>query len=184
MTDWDFLLQPFGGVSIEPDLKVRVQLSLVDKRYLKFLFLFEGSTPAVQRLAWPKAAKPERRNELWKTTCCELFLGPAAAKTYFEVNVSPSGDWNVYAFNDYREGMREAPLEASPFKMSEKLPIQRVEGQLDLEALGLRLENSGDIVLGATAVVEYQDGKKEYWALAHKGEKPDFHLRDSFTAFI
>jgi hypothetical protein len=42
----------------------------------------------------------------------------------------------------------------------------------------------GPVVLGATAVVEYRDGTKDYWALAHKGEKPDFHVRESFVANI
>lgn len=184
MTDWDFLLVPYGGTSVNPDLQIRVQLSLLDKRELQFLFLFEGPPGAVQKLVWPKAVKPERRNELWKTTCCELFFGPAAATAYFEMNLSPSGDWNLYQFDDYRTGMREVDVTTSPFKMSETVPICRVEGRVDLSALNLRLEKTGDVVLGATVVVEYQDGQKEYWALAHKGDKPDFHVRSSFTAFL
>ena len=114
----------------------------------------------------------------------ELFFGPAISTGYYELNVSPSGDWNVYQFDDYRAGMREATLSLSPFKMSGTAPVPRVEGLVDLSALNLRLEKPGDVVLGATVVVEYQDGHKEYWALAHKGEKPDFHLRASFTAFL
>ncbi len=184
MTDWDFFLVPYGGKSVLSDLQIRVQLSLIENRELRFLFLFEGPTATVQKIAWPKAAKPERRNELWKTTCCELFFGPATSTGYYELNVSPSGDWNVYQFDDYRAGMREATLSLSPFKMSGTVPVPRVEGLVDLSALNLRLEKPGDVVLGATVVVEYQDGQKEYWALAHKGEKPDFHLRASFTAFL
>ncbi|RYZ76815.1 MAG: DOMON-like domain-containing protein [Proteobacteria bacterium] len=183
MTDWDFLLVPYGGTSVNTGLQIRVQLSLLEKRTLRFLFLLEGPPAALNKVVWPKAVQPERRNELWKTTCFELFFGPAEARPYFEMNLSPSGDWNVYAFSDYREGMKEATIE-SPFRMSETSPLPRVEGLLDLSSLGLRLEKTGDAVLGATAVMEYQDGQKEYWALAHKGDKPDFHVRSSFTAYL
>lgn len=183
MTDWDFLLVPYGGKTLNDGLQIRVQLSLVDKKTLQFLFLLEGPPAALRNVVWPSAVQPERRNELWKTTCFELFFGPAGAMSYFEVNVSPSGDWNVYGFDDYRIGMRDTVVE-SPFRSSETRPLPRVEGRLDLSSLGLRLEKTGDVVLGATAVMEYKDGEKEYWALAHKGEKPDFHVRSSFTVFL
>ena len=35
--------------------------------------------------------------------------------------------------------------------------------------------------LGASAVLEYTDGRRGYWALVHAGDKPDFHLRKSFV---
>jgi hypothetical protein len=36
--------------------------------------------------------------------------------------------------------------------------------------------------LGLSAVLEEKDGAKSYWALAHRGDKPDFHDAGCFTA--
>lgn len=123
-----------------------------------------------------------RRDELWKTTCFEFFIGPAGQPSYFEINMATSGDWNVYAFDDYRAGMK-------PVAGVRKSPLKAVRATGD----GLELEGEfrlsefpllGPVVLGATAVVEYLDGSKDYWALAHNGEKPDFHIHSSFIASI
>ena len=35
--------------------------------------------------------------------------------------------------------------------------------------------------LGISAVIEEQDGRLSYWALAHPPGKPDFHHRDCFA---
>ncbi|MDX9732083.1 MAG: hypothetical protein RBT63_09960 [Bdellovibrionales bacterium] len=38
------------------------------------------------------------------------------------------------------------------------------------------------LALGLTAVIlEHGDDKPFYWALAHMGERPDFHIRKSFS---
>jgi hypothetical protein len=36
--------------------------------------------------------------------------------------------------------------------------------------------------LGLSAVLEENDGTKSYWALAHPGDKPDFHAPGCFAA--
>jgi len=30
-------------------------------------------------------------------------------------------------------------------------------------------------------VIKLKNGEKSYWALAHRGKQPDFHLRESFV---
>ena len=53
-------------------------------------------------MLWPPAAgASERRDELWTSTCLELFLSSPTGKSYWEYNFSPSGDWNIYYLNDY-----------------------------------------------------------------------------------
>ncbi|MEK7357384.1 MAG: DOMON-like domain-containing protein [Bdellovibrionota bacterium] len=158
---------------------------------VEFEFLLSGSATDLSRVVWPETKSPAergRRDELWKATCLELFLGDAHSTSYLEMNVSPTGDWNLYAFDDYRKGMRctsgEVALHASP-KSGE--PYFRLVGAIrtqDAEKSGelVRLLGSRELVFGATAVLEYQTGEREYWALSHAGEKPDFHLRASFTA--
>lgn len=179
-------LHPF---SREPasTLELRAELRHLGD-LVEFEFMLSGSRLDLDRVLWPQAkapAKRERRDELWKSTCLELFLAAPESKAYVEVNVSPSGDWNTYAFDDYRTGMRPAAGEVSlhvPAKTAE--PYLRLVGALrpkrggDVEGLLA----SRELVVGATAVIEYLTGEREYWALTHAGAKPDFHLRSSFTA--
>jgi hypothetical protein len=174
MRDWDFFLVPYSGDS--RGLRVSVHLERAGDE-LRFRYRVEGN--GVKHVPFGAGS---RRDELWKTTCFEFFLGRPDESGYFEVNMATSGDWNVYAFDSYREGMRRV----EGVKIS---PLQSVHsGGADLELTGrlslVEFPLVGPVVLGATAVVEYLDGTKDYWALAHKGEKPDFHVRDSFIAKV
>jgi hypothetical protein len=89
-------------------------------------FLLQGDLSLVT-LASP-AAQPRRRDDLWRTTCFEFFLGAATDPGYWEVNLSPAGHWNVYRFKDYRQGMEpERSVQALPFRLS-RLPLESVPG--------------------------------------------------------
>lgn len=43
-----------------------------------------------------------RKDFLWEDNCLELFFELSDEKGYFEVNVSPTGSFNAYEFEDYR----------------------------------------------------------------------------------
>lgn len=43
-----------------------------------------------------------RADELWRTTCFELFLRRPGEDAYLEFNFAPSGQWAAYGFNAYR----------------------------------------------------------------------------------
>ena len=67
-------------------------------------------TGDINALVLPAKSEPGRADDLWQTTCFELFLrGEGAA--YREYNFSPSGEWAAYAFDSYREGRREIPAQ-------------------------------------------------------------------------
>lgn len=135
---------------------------------------------------------PARRrlDGLWRSTCLEIFVADANLASYLELNLSPSGDWNVYAFDRYREGMRlvaevDPPLQPllSPPRSSD---AQSTELQMTWRASlkggpdVTRLLAGTGLVMNATAVLEYQSGEIEYWALAHAQDRPDFHNRQCF----
>lgn len=155
---------------------------------IEFEFILSGSSRDLERVRWPQAqplARRQRRDELGKTTCLELFLAPESSESYVEMNLSPSGDWNLYLFDRYREGM--TPLEGAEVLLhvtpTHEQPYVRLVGAIRLNS---ESEIAGwlklpALVFGVTAVLEYQSGEREYWALHHAGEKPDFHLRSSFT---
>lgn len=127
----------------------------------------------------PAIAAPRRCHELWTTTCFEFFLAEPGAEPYWEVNLSPSGDWNVYRLSGYRQGLTPEPaIGALPFAVKREGGGLDLMVTLDLGALPLA---GRPLELAVTAVVELRDGGILYWALAHPGEQADFHWREGFA---
>jgi hypothetical protein len=119
----------------------------------------------------PSPLLPERADGLWRHTCFEVFVGGSNRHDYLEYNFSPSGQWQIYAFQDYRRDGR-LPAAESP-SISRAL----TRGALQLEAR-IRLPGAVDeasLRLGICAVLEDTDGRLSYWALQHPTGKPDFH---------
>ena len=128
----------------------------------------------------PEPADPVRTDELWKHTCLEVFLRPAGGTQYFEANLAPSTRWATYAFEDTRVGMRNADELSAP-GISCTIRNGR---SLELRAafdLSLAHLDATTWSLGLSAVMEEVSGAKSYWALAHPGERPDFHDPRAFT---
>ena len=138
---------------------------------------FGVGAPA-DRFVIPEPAEPNRADELWKTTCFEAFLRPMGEEAYSEWNFAPSGQWAAYQFSGYRENMTPIDLDAPPYI--------RMEDNLTWWALGATIAIPADTnwELGLSAVLEEKDGTKSYWALAHAGEKPDFHDPGCFAAHL
>lgn len=116
----------------------------------------------------PTAGPSVRTDELWKTTCLEFFWQPIGGTAYSEFNLSPSGRWAAYDFDAYREGMRDAPVEAIAVSCSAN------ERELVLKA-SIAAGLPDPALVGLTAVVEHGDGALQYWSLAFPPGKPDFH---------
>ena len=127
------------------------------------------------------AATPARRDRLWERTCCEAFVAPAEGTAYWELNVAPSGDWNLYRFAAPREGMAVEARVAGLAAFARAAPAPgalAVAATLDLAPLGVA---ATALDVGLAAVVALRDGATSYWALRHVGERPDFHRRESFA---
>jgi hypothetical protein len=124
-------------------------------------------------------ATPTRQSQLWEATCFEFFLGTKNDKQYWEFNLSPAGHWNVYYFDDYRQGMKEeTAFPTLPFSVQTESDALSVALKLNLGAI---VAASQGLEMAIAAVVKYSNGDSSYWALKHPGKEPDFHLRDSFT---
>jgi hypothetical protein len=141
------------------------------------LNLWYGISAPICRFLVPEpAAEPSRRDELWQSTCFELFLKEEGQAAYQEWNFAPSGDWAAYDFTTERQGMAEAAV-ANP-------PYIRIEDNLTWWGLGatLSIPAGRHFTFSLSAVVEERDGRRTYWALHHPGPQPDFHHRDCFVA--
>ena len=186
------VLRPFAASDFSKNLKVLFSIWRWQNRF-DFNFILNGATPDdLNHVVLPEVVSPnmrERRDELWKTTCLEFFFGAKDKKNYYEMNLSPSGNWNLYAFDAYRSGMRPATgAEIALIKVERSVKEDTIIWQGSLrptastenDPTSLLTSGGGGLVMGAAVVMEYNTGDKDYWALAHAGRKPDFHLRESF----
>jgi hypothetical protein len=117
-------------------------------------------------LVVPPPVPPERRRGLWRTTCFELFVADGGS-AYREFNLSPSGAWAAYEFDDHRNGMRDTMTKIG------------IETSIDAKGLTLIAKIDSEFPdpthVGLTAVIEEADGMIRYWATAFAPGEPDFH---------
>jgi hypothetical protein len=170
-----FSLQPFPSVNPLPNLKIVGEIARLDNRLiLDYNLLGNLEEVAIA----PASETPTRQHELWQETCFEFFLGIKNAPDYWEFNLSPAGDWNVYYFSNYRQGMGEQKAVTS-------LPFS-VQMDSDVLSLSLNLNLAGIIPadqpweVAISTVIKDNCHRLTYWALVHLGEEADFHRRDSF----
>lgn len=123
-----------------------------------------------------------RRDELWKHTCFEAFVGGGARGAYHEINLAPSADWAAYTFEGYRAGMSEALIEAWSWERLGDSRSLVLTADIDLRRADVDKDRAWRLAL--SAVIEDIKGDKTYWALAHPSHKPDFHHPDSFTLVL
>lgn len=172
-------MSDFRQLQFHPDFRPRavtsVQVALErlesDRLWVRYMI-----HAPLDHLAIPGPSDPARRDDLWKTTCFELFLRKPEKDGYVEFNFAPSKQWAAYSFSSYRNGR-------SPLSVSEppSIELSAASDLLDAEVV---LETPGieGSQLSLTAVVEETDGTKSYWALAHPPEgPPDFHHPACFT---
>ena len=174
-SDHHFALQPFEALPQLAGLAIRGEIIRRGQR-LNIRYALEGRLDTV--LIPPPAEAPCRLDELWQSTCFELFLARPGSQSYWEFNLSPAGHWNVYRLKGYRSGLTAEPA-------YQQLALQVVRDPQELRlALELDLppglEADQPLEAAITAVIQQRSGLVSYWALAHGGLEPDFHRRDGF----
>jgi hypothetical protein len=172
------VLTPFPGANPPP---VRVEVVLRRQQDVLLLcYLLRGP---IGELAIPgRAEQPERRDGLWRQTCFELFLAPAEDRQYWEVNLSPAGHWNIYAFDDYRTGMRpEAAIRSLSFNVVREETSLAVVLELPVRSLA---QTGGRLAVGPAVVLAARNGELSFWALQHHGPHADFHRRNSLGVIL
>ncbi|RKF23498.1 hypothetical protein D6851_03290 [Altericroceibacterium spongiae] len=120
-------------------------------------------------LILPSGKGRGRRDNLWKTTCCELFLWHGDG-SYREFNFSPSGQWAAYHFDSYRAGQSDV----EPVEWPE-IDCMAVDDNAFITVMLAGSELAGAQKIGLSVVLEEEGGHISYWALAHPEKKPDFH---------
>lgn len=127
-------------------------------------FRFAGDISAIKV---PEPAEPERMDNLWKTTCFEIFWQPENGTYYREFNLSPSTRWACYDFDDFRLNSRDAPAEV-------EIECSHDDTELILTAM-VHSHLPTPAAVALNGIVEDRDGNIQFWALAFEDGKPEFH---------
>ena len=130
-------------------------------------------------ISTPDPANGERRDNLWQTTCCELFVRIPGDEAYGEYNFSPSSQWAAYQFSAFRKDMANMEVPGVP-----EIYCDASETHLALETTLLLPERfeKHDLKASFSVVIEEVDGPKSFWAVTHPAGEPEFHHRDCFSA--
>jgi hypothetical protein len=147
-----------------------------DAEWLRVRWRVEGA----QALVAPPFAGRGRADELWKTTCFELFARPKGQEAYVELNLSPSERWAAYDFAAYRDGMSDRPISREPAcTLRQGSSFAIFDAAIPRDALP-----GGECSANFAAVIEEKGRTISYWALSHPEAKPDFHDPACFTATL
>lgn len=126
----------------------------------------------------PATQQGQRRDNLWQTTCFELFVSAAGNKEYWEYNLSPSHDWALFHFTDYRQNKSDDSPPHGLTVTTQRINNERFELECTIELP--QAVSSKKMELGISAVVQDIHDQLYYYALIHCKETADFHHRDSF----
>ena len=170
----NFILQSFASNDFSSKLQITGNISRKDNN-LNLNYQIIGN---ISQINIPTVInKPTRKDRLWETTCLEFFLGIKNSTQYWEFNLSPAKNWNVYHFTDYRQNMKEETnISLLTFEIKTQPQYLNLSLQLNLNSIV-----SPEIKLAAaiSAVIETKN-QITYWALIHPSLTADFHHRDSF----
>jgi hypothetical protein len=172
----NFALRPFPTASSLPQIEINGRVNRKDHILLIEYQLF-GDLSSIS-IAPPKNS-PSRQFHLWEATCFEFFIGIPGDRNYWEFNLSPSGDWAVFALDDYRRGLHdETAFTSLPFKVDQYPNYITLSLEFDVSELILPEQ---DLEMSVTTVIKSSQDELSYWAITHSGKEADFHLRDSFS---
>jgi hypothetical protein len=134
----------------------------------------------LEQVLFPRVnPQPGRKDELWLATCFEFFLAFPGQPQYWEFNLSPSGDWNVFHMDAYRRigFRREESIQNPEIEIVNDIDCFKLHATIDVTPIF-----AGETIIqaGVTSVIQTHQGHETYWALAHPQPQADFHLRESF----
>lgn len=155
---------------------VQARIAGIEPHWLTLRWRIEGTGTLVV----PDLAGKRRTDELWRTTCFELFVRQPGHEPYAEFNLSPSERWAAYDFSGYRAGMAERPVPRSPVcTMRQGQGLAIFDAAIPLAALP-----PWPWSYGLSAVIEEGGGRKSYWAITHPAGQADFHHAACFAATL
>jgi hypothetical protein len=158
---------------------VSVRVDQVSEHALALRYRVEGD---LDELRCPAPRASAHTDGLWQHTCFEAFVKHGDARAYLELNFSPSGEWAIYGFADYRHGREVRKPRHPPEIAAERRGDELFEVAVTVHLKDLLTEPPprDRLRLSLAAVLEDRRGALSYWAVVHPSERPDFHHAGSF----
>lgn len=161
-------------------LQLSVDARLISGRGLGLRYVVSGP---IEQLLIPPMRLASPANNLWQHTCLEAFVALGGDAAYREFNFSPSRQWAVYDFDNYRQrSATHSPRWSADIRVANDTGTLSVDVQLPARLLPA--EGTQPLQIGLTAVLEATDGQLSYWAQRHPAAQPDFHHRESFALML
>ena len=178
MTNFAGILLPFDDQTQLP-VQVSVTGSLNTSNELQINYQVTGDVDTIE-FASPHPTG-QRTDNLWQRTCFEVFVKIADDTRYWEYNFSPSLNWAVYGFTDYRaNNFDEVSITSIPITVSAESDQFELNAQTQLpEPL---IEQN--LQIGLSTVLKDKQGALYYYALQHNKNQADFHDATSFIVNI
>jgi len=174
MNQVNFSLIPFNQ-STAPNIEIAGKI-LRYQNDLKIEYILTGELETI--IIPSLKTEGDRFLELWEHTCFEFFLAIKDTLEYWEFNLSPAADWNVFHFPSYRYSIvEEANFSSLPAKIIRDKNCLKIALEVKLANI---VSSNINLEVGVTAVIEEQK-QLSYWALQHSSSEADFHDRASFT---
>ena len=168
-------LQPHPVARVPVPLSVEAEATVAPDGTLILRYRVAGE---VERLRLPPPEPPAFRDGLWRHTCLEAFLMPAAGPAYVEYNFATSGCWAAWGFSAERVRDARTPARAPVLTVTRALAALELVARVPADTLPLP---PGSVRLGLAAVLECEDGSLSWWAVAHPSHRPDFHHPGAFV---
>jgi len=150
----------------------------VDRLSTDLLVVYYQVEGDIDQLQLPPQRRSAHTDGLWQHTCFEAFVRESGARNYVELNFSPSSEWAIYRFDDYRRGMTAVEPQHAP-KIICRRRENRLEADVDVHLTGL--VPRAELQLALATVLEDLQGRTSCWALAHAPGNADFHHDAGFA---
>jgi len=162
----------------QKEIEVEASLEINEKKItVEYKICGELKNYHIERIS-----KKQRANELWKATCLELFISPKRDLNYWELNISPSKKWNVYAFDSYKKNMREEMRISSPIlKIDSKERYYFISCEFNLQIENLHLEQSR---FNLAVILLDTHGMRHFYTINKKESVVDFHDKKYWKPFL
>ena len=170
----------------EKNIVVEVSLEIKQKRVNieyrvtgeidNYIFETFMESEALMRL---KSSSPIRANNLWKSTCFELFIAPKENLNYWELNISSSTKWNFYAFDSYKENMREERDISIPnIEIVQKENLYFISCEFNLREIIPKQSN-----FNLAVILLDRNCVRHFYSINRKGGVVDFHDKKYWNSF-
>ena len=149
---------------------INIQASFeIDNKTLTLEFTVTGE---LKKYIFNKPSKQTRENELWKKSCFELFIAQKSNPAYYELNISPSTNWNFYSFADYKREMKEEENVSEPSIYSSKIDN---EYRLSFEFDFYQEIKERELIFNLAVILLDKKGVRHFYSINRKEGNVDFH---------